>query len=532
MDVSPFSLPQTIDASRPCRAHLVGIAGSGMRALADVLLAWHWTLTGSDLNLDGFLPLTAANIPARNADIPVACVNTPLSGADIPVCHSDFDPPRSPKHPPHQRIRLFPGHAAEHLSPETNLLIYSDAVPADNPELRRALELGIPALSYFQMLGRLAAGRHTIAVAGTHGKSSTAAMTTHILVESGLDLTAVFGATPLGQTSGGRAGLAVSSLPLGEGTTPDNFAVPGQIVLLEACEYRANFLHLRPQQAAILGIEPDHFDCYGSLAELEDAFRRFAEFVPPAGFLVARHDCDSTRRVTSALKCCVESFGLSPAADWSARKLEQHLGRFRFDILRFGRPLCSVQLTVPGEHNVLNALAAAALAYQNGLSAEQIAAGLGRFPGLHRRLEQLGTWRGAALIDDYAHHPTEVTAALAAVRRMYPNAKVWVVFQPHQASRTARLLDELAASLQNADKVLVAQIFRAREGKPPPGEVTAADLAQRTAELGANVLHTRTDKEIAELLATQLAPGDVLVTLGAGNVGNFQPVADGIARQE
>jgi UDP-N-acetylmuramate--alanine ligase len=198
-------------------------------------------------------------------------------------------------------------------------------------------------------------------------------------------------------------------------------------------------------------------------------------------------------------------------------------GRFNFEVRRFGRPLCDVRLPAPGEHNVLNALAAAALAYENGLSPEQIAEGLGSFPGLHRRLEVLGTWRCAQLIDDYAHHPTEVTATLAAIRRMAPHARVWCVFQPHQASRTATLLDELAASLQNADKVLVAEIFRAREGDPQPGEVTAADLAQRAAELGVEVLPGHSASEIVETLETQLAPGDVLVTLGAGDVEKLWP---------
>ena len=153
---------------------------------------------------------------------------------------------------------------------------------------------------------------------------------------------------------------------------------------------------------------------------------------------------------------------------------------------------------MPGEHNVLNALAAAALACENGLSGDQIAAGLGDFAGLHRRLELLGAWRGATLIDDYAHHPTEVAAALMTIRRMFPRARVWCVFQPHQASRTKHLLDELATSLQNADKVMVAEIFRAREGDPRPGEVTAADLARRAKGLGVEVLPGHTAGEIVE----------------------------------
>ena len=297
-------------------------------------------------------------------------------------------------------------------------------------------------------------------MAGTHGKSTTTAMAAHVLTDAGLDPTVLCGATPLGQSSGGRAGS-------------------GELLLVEACEYRANFLHLRPRHAAILGIEPDHFDCFDSLGDLERAFARFARSVPPDGLVLARHDCAVTRRVTAELPCRVETFAIGFEADWSARNLTARRGRYGFEIRRCGRQLCNVSLQVPGRHNVLNALAAAALAWQNGLRPEQIAGALGRFRGLHRRLELLGTYRGVLLLDDYAHHPTEVAATLQTVRRMVPGRRVWCVFQPHQVSRTERLLDELAESLQNADRVLVAEIFRAREGAPRPGEVTAADLARR-----------------------------------------------------
>jgi UDP-N-acetylmuramate--alanine ligase len=542
MDVSS-SLPRIVDALRPRRVHLIGVAGNGMRALAEVLLGLGWPLSGSDLD-----------VGRLSED----------SGADILVCPRDAKKHGRQECLPHcglgnclshRGARLFAGHAAEHVSAETDLVVYSDAVPTENPERRRAVELGIPAISYFQMLGRLGVGRRTVGVAGTHGKSTTAAMLAHVLVQAGRDPMAVFGATPLGATSGGRAGR-------------------GEMLVVEACEYRANFLHLRPQQAAILGIEPDHFDCYGSLVQLEDAFRRFAEAVPSDGFLVARYGCESTRRVTAGLACRIETFGLSADADWSACVRSAGVppafenadgtsalpgvdgtaalrwGESRFEIRRFGCGVCEVRLRLPGEHNVLNALAAAALAYGNGVSPEQIAAGLDSFPGLHRRLELLGTWRGVAgvkgnspifvdakigtvpsvtfpgvtLIDDYAHHPTEVTAALTTVRRMFPEGRVWCVFQPHQASRTAHLLDELAASLRHADKVLVAEIYRAREGDPQRGEVTAADLARRAVELGVDVLPGHSDEEIGKTLKALLAAGDVLVTLGAGDVRKLQPL--------
>jgi UDP-N-acetylmuramate--alanine ligase len=289
-------------------------------------------------------------------------------------------------------------------------------------------------------------------------------------------------------------------------------------MLIEACEYRQNFLHLRPRHAAILNIEPDHFDCYPQFDQLEDAFQRFAQSVPADGFLLVRHDCDSSRRAAAGLPCRVESFGLCDGANWSAEQLTESGGRFTFEICRLGQRLCQVRLQVPGRHNVLNALAAAALCWHNGVTAEQIAAGLASFAGLHRRLELLGMWHGATLIDDYAHHPTEVAAALAAVRGMFPHARVWCVFQPHQVSRTERLLDELAASLQNADRVLVAEIFRAREGIPRPGEITAADLAERAKSLGVEVLPGHSSEEIGQTLKTHLAVGDVVVTLGAGDM--------------
>jgi len=483
-------------SQRPRRAHLVGIAGSGMRAMAEALLGWGWKLSGSDLILDGVHPLGALG------------------------------------------AHLCQGHAAEHLPAAAELVLFSDAIPADNPELRRAAELGIPTVSYFQMLGRLSEGRRTLAIAGTHGKSTVTGMAAHLLIEAGCDPTVFCGAAPLGKTSGGRAGRlgpqssrhtpcavrnVLDAVHPSSGRHTECACYDNDLMLVEACEYRANFLHLRPQHAVILGIESDHFDCYGSLQQIEAAFQQFAASVPADGLVLARHDCPSTRRVIAGLTCRVETFGLDPDADWSAENLAEERGLFRFGICHQGRKVCNVRLPVPGRHNVLNALAAAALACENGLSGEQVAAGLAGFPGLQRRLEMRGIWRGVTLIDDYAHHPTEVAAALAAVRGLFPRRRVWCVFQPHQVSRTERLLDELAESLQNADKVLVSEIFRAREGDPRPGEVTAADLARQARAGGVEVLPARTDEEIRRTLETCLAPGDVLIVMGAGDTAGLWP---------
>ena len=449
------------------RAHLVGIAGSGMRALADVLLGRGWRIGGSDLTLDPVEQLVAAGVQLRG------------------------------------------GHAAEHLPEQTDLVVYSDAVAADNPELQRAAELGIPALSYFEMIGRLTADSHTLAVAGTHGKSTTTAMAAAVLTDAGCDPTVFCGATPLGKFSGGRAGN-------------------DRVTVVEACEYRENFLHLRPRQAAILGIEPDHFDYFHSRGQLEAAFAQFAHLVPSDGLVLARHDCPVTRRVAADLPCRVATLGTLAAADWSVGCLVARRGRYTFEIRRRRQPVCEVNLQMPGRHNVLNALAAAAMAWEYGVQPGCIGDALSRFRGLHRRLQLRGNQGGAAVIDDYAHHPTEVTATLKTVRRMYAGRRVWCVFQPHQVSRTERLLDELAESLQNADRVLVAEIFRAREGAPKSGEVAAVDLARAVRRLGTNVPEVHSIGEIVRLLQEQLAPGDVLVTLGAGDIGR---VADEFAHR-
>jgi len=442
----------------PRRAHLVGMGGSGMRALAEVLDAWGWRVTGSEAS-----PEAAGEL--REAGFQVAL-----------------------------------GHAPENVPPDTQLVIASDAVPRGNPEVEHAARQGIPVLSYFDVLGRLSAARRTLAVAGTHGKSTTTAMAARVLAEAGRDLTVFCGAAPPGRLSGGRAGGS-------------------DLLLVEACEYRANFLKLQPSCAVILGIEPDHFDCYSTAAELERAFRRFAERVPRDGLLLARADCSTTQRVAAGLECRVETFALDGRADWTARALLPRRGRYRFTLEHRGRGLVEVALRVPGRHNVLNALAAAALAWHEGVAPAQLAAGLTGFRGLKRRLEHRGVWRGVTLLDDYAHHPTEIAAALDAVRRMAPGRSVWCVFQPHQASRTAHLLDGLAETLQNADAVLVADIFRAREGPPQPGEVTAADLAARVRAGGTPCPGVHDQAEITALLRAELRPGDVLVTLGAGDIG-------------
>jgi UDP-N-acetylmuramate--alanine ligase len=449
--------PAGMLASEPAlkRAHLVGIAGAGMRSLADVLDEAGWHVSGSDLASES------------------------LAGAPFDV---------------------WQGHDAAHIDESIDLVIHSDAVPFGNPELDRARQLGIRAVSYPQMLGWLMESRGGVAVAGTHGKSTTTAMAGAILSAAGIDPALIVGATQIGAFSGGRFGRS-------------------RWMLVEACEYHSNFHHLKPELAAILNIEPDHFDCFATQRELENAFWQFARQVPAEGTIVARHECPTTMRIVAELSCQVETFGLSSAATWHATDLCERRGYYGFELRCRDLRVCDVRLPVPGAHNVLNAVAAAALASHCGASGEAIRAGLERFVGLRRRLQLLGEVRDVALVDDYAHHPTEVSASLAAVRQMYPDRRLLCVFQPHQASRLARLLDEFAQSLHNADTVVVADVYRAREEAAEWGEITSVDLCDRLAAAGSDVVYRSSIAAIQEHLRQALRPGDVLVTMGAGDIG-------------
>jgi UDP-N-acetylmuramate--alanine ligase len=442
------------------RAHLVGIAGAGMRSLADLLDEAGWQVSGSDESL------AAGSIP----------------------------------------FEVKQGHDAEYVDVSIDLVVHSDAVDQNNPELRRARQLGIRSLSYPRMLGELMRSRRGVAVAGTHGKSTTTAMAGGILAAAGLDPALVVGAAPIGARSGGRFGQ-------------------GEWMLVEACEYRANFHHLCPQLAAILNIEPDHFDCFHTQHELEEAFARFAAQVPEDGLVLARHDCPATQRAIAGAQARLETFGLSPEATWHAEGLSQRLGYYCFELYHQDRYVSRIKLPVPGKHNVLNAVAAAALASHCGADEAAIREGLEGYVGLRRRLQLLGTVRNVTYVDDYAHHPTEVTAALATLREMYPHRRIVCVFQPHQASRLARLLDEFAASLHNADTVIVADVYRARENAADVptvgvgGTLGAGELVERLSAQGAAARYMAEGGEIKEHLKHALRPGDVLVTMGAGDIG-------------
>lgn len=442
----------------PWRAHLVGIAGAGMQSLARLLHQRGCRVTGSDAAVRGHDWLARAG------------------------------------------VRVERGHAAGHLPRHVDTVIYSSAVDCDGPELFEARRRGIPQHCYAAMLGRLMQQAHGVAIAGTHGKSTTAAMTARVLEVAGLDPSAVVGACSLDGVPVARAG-------------------DGRHLVVEACEYRANFLHLTPQIAAILNIDDDHFDCFRSADELDAAFAQFARRMPAEGLLVTSGDCTRALRAAAKARCTVETFGTGIDNRWRAVNLRTLGGRAAFEVLCDGKPWGEVQLRVLGRHQALNALAAIALATAAGARREAIIAGLETFAGLRRRLELLGTHAGVTVVDDYAHHPTEITAALAAVREAFPQRPLCCIFQPHQFSRTAKLFHAFADSLTAVDRLAVADIYRAREPEPRPGDVSARELAVCIARRGTDVLQVHAPNDILEQVYAAAVPGDVIVTLGAGDLG-------------
>lgn len=443
---------------RVTRAHLVGIGGTGMTALAELLLDWGWQVSGSDL-VDGS---AVRRLRGRGATIAV-------------------------------------GHDANHVPPDAEVVVHSAAIDPANAERREAVQRGLRQCRYSQFVAGLMAGRRGIGVAGTHGKSTTTAMVAAVLEQAGWDPPAIVGAELCQWNASGRGGR-------------------GEWFVAECCEYQQSFLDLRPVAAAILNVEPDHFDCYDNDIALESAFGQFAASVPESGVVVAKADCPRTRRAVLVASAEVQTFSLNEGADWWAADLREHRGCYRFRVFYGGRFLTEIHLQVPGRHNVVNALAAAALCHGAGVRPKEIREGLGEFQGLRRRMEVLGSWRGVTLVSDYAHHPTEVRATLAAARQVFGGRRTWCVFQPHQVSRTKALFDEFSESFGDADHVVITEVFCARETAGSEALVSAALLGEAIRRRGRDVADVYDLHEIVRLLESELRPGDVLIAMGAGDV--------------
>lgn len=416
-----------------------------------------------------------------------------------------------------------------------DLVVASAAIKPDHPQMLEANRRGIPTLMYAEALGKCMLGRTGIAVAGTHGKSTTTAMLGAALTDAGLDPTVIVGATcaqlergclgvdGLGTAPAGAAGFRLGAERIPRGA---NAGAPG-ILVVEACEFNRSFHNYRPRLASISSVEADHLDVYGTLDAVVEAFREFARLVAPedeGGVLLIAHEGAHRREVTAGVRCRVETIGFSPEADWV---VDYETASRTVTLTRAGKRLASWRMTLAGVHNGMNAATALVLALHAGADAEVAAASLGAFRGVDRRMQFLGEKRlpgggSVRVFDDYGHHPTEVATALKAFRDFERpqdrGGRLICVFQPHQHSRTRHLMEEFATAFGEADIVIVPHIYFVRDSIEERHKVTAADLVDRLRQRGQRAMHLYPFEAIVEQLENVCRDGDVLVCMGAGPV--------------
>lgn len=479
------------------RVYLIGIGGCGMAGLARMLRARGAIVSGSDRERQETTDTLAAE------------------GIEV-----GFDQSRA------------------WLPEGTELVVASAAVKGDHPQLAEAARRGVPVLNYAQALGRCMIGRTGVAVAGTHGKSSTTSMLSCILSDAGLDPTAVVGATCRQLT--GAAGTTPVGFRLGSERIPagPRAGQPG-VVVAEACEFNRSFHNFRPTLACINAVEADHLDIYGSLDAVVAAFGEFARLVAPAhlgGVLLIAHQGAHRREVTAGVTARVQTIGFTPDADWSVR-YDPETRRCSLTGPEgsggtggeggAGRAQVEWTNNLPGSHNAMNGATAAALALSLGAEAATIGKSLSAFNGVDRRTQFLGArphkLGGVVRVyDDYGHHPTEVDSTLRALRQFEApekrNGRLICVFQPHQHSRTRHLLEEFAAAFEAADVVIVPHIYFVRDTEAEKHLVSAADLVDRLRSRGVSAMHLYPFEAIVESLDQLTRPGDVLAVMGAGPV--------------
>ncbi|MFN5154615.1 MAG: UDP-N-acetylmuramate--L-alanine ligase [Gemmatimonadota bacterium] len=438
--------------------HFQGIGGAGMSALAELLHRRGARVTGCDRDPAGAVDLIALGIPVQ-------------TGHD-------------------------PAHLEDHRA-----LVVSSAIPKDHPEVMRARTLGLEVVRRAEALAEATAGGVLIGIAGTHGKSTTTVMTTEALAAAGKEPTGVVGA---------RVSAWGGNLSRGG----------HELFVVEADEYDRSFLALTPTVAVVTNVEADHLDIYADLADITTTF---ATYVRRARYVVLCADDPGANALPSPATAEVIRYGImSPDARLVAREIRHHDGGSTFTVVYDGKPLGAVHLGVPGRHNVLNALAALACGIGPwGLTVEAMAPGLARFVGAERRFQRKGSARGVTVVDDYAHHPTEVAATLAAAREAYPDRRIVVAFQPHLFSRTRDFAGEFGEALAAADVLCLAEVYPARE-QPLPG-VTSALIADAATRAGRAPVWTGPRDAMAGALADLVREGDVVLTVGAGDVTKTGP---------
>ena len=444
--------------SEPIHVHFIGIGGISMSGLAEILMDRGFTVSGSDMK-------------------------TSVLTRHLTELGAKIDYPQK----------------AENIVPGIDLVVYTAAIHPDNPEFKAAEKAGIPMLTRAELLGEIMHNyKEAINVSGTHGKTTTTSMITEILLEAGLDPTV---------TVGGMLRDIGGNLRVGQ----------SELFVAEACEYTNSFLSFFPTTEIILNVEADHLDFFKDLDDIRHSFRKFAEKLPEDGLLVINSDIPHYEYFTEGIRCKnVVTFGHGKGADYTANFISyDKFACPTYTLFERGAEAGSITLGVTGEHNIYNSLSAIAVCRALGVGLPAITRALRRFTGTDRRFQKKGTVNGFTIIDDYAHHPQEIAATIEAAKK-YPHRKLWVVFQPHTYSRTLKLLDDFAGALSQADEIILAEIYAARE-KNTVG-ITSNDLRKLMLQQNTNVYYIPSFEEIEAFILTHVEAGDLLITMGAGDI--------------
>ena len=449
-----------IHFNKPIHVHFIEIGGISMSGLAEILLKEGFTVTGSDSKC--------------------SALTEHLSSLGATV---------------------FYPQKAENIVDGIDAVVYTAAIHEDNPEFAAAKAAGLPMLSRAELLGQLMRNYKTpIAISGTHGKTTTTSMLTHILLAAEADPTISVGG--ILKAIGGNIRVGGS-----------------EVFVTEACEYTNSFLHFFPKIGIILNVEEDHMDFFKDIADIRNSFHRFAALLPEDGSLIINKDIEHIEAITDGLSCQVLTYSATEEADYSAKNiLFNEMGNASFDLIKQGKQAGRMTLSVAGMHNVSNALSAIAAAELLGIDMEIIQKGLFSFTGTDRRFEYKGEVNGVTIIDDYAHHPTEITATLTSARN-YPHRDIWCIFQPHTYTRTKAFFEEFAEALSMADHVILADIYAARETDTLG--MSSKALADRIRQLGCDAYYFGSFEEIENFVRNTCIHGDLLITMGAGDVVNI-----------
>jgi UDP-N-acetylmuramate--alanine ligase len=441
--------------------HFVGIGGIGMSGIAEVLLAHGFRVSGSDL----FASETTRRLESLGAEI-------------------------------------FTGHASQNVK-SADVVVFSSACKADNPELVAARHAQIPVIPRAEMLAELMRLQDGVAIAGTHGKTTTTSLVATVLRAAALDPTVIIG---------GKLNGLGSNAALGR----------GRFLVAEADESDGSFLHLSPVVSVITNIDPEHLDHYKSLAALKSAFIDFANKVPFYGLVIACLDHPEVQNILPRIEKRTLTYGLSTQADYSAKHVVSAGLSTRFEVIVRGESIGEVELKMPGVHNVQNALAVIAVADELGVDRAVTRGALKEFGGVQRRFTVRGEQAGVTVVDDYAHHPAELRATLTAAQQAYDGRRIVAVFQPHRYSRTQHLFAELTSSFNAADVLFVADVYAA--GETPIAGADSAHLVQAMREHGhRDVTYVAGQAALVPSIVPRLQAGDVLLTLGAGSITQLGP---------